>query len=182
VIFDKHLILFGLGAILSSAYWFIKVTSVYGDPLYRPHQKDLLEKSVTPWFKMTRGRPKHLYLFGIPYQNPLFGLAYISPLWLWLNKKEYKNQLLPIAWLAVAFFLSYNFFTGEHRYMLTAYPAFAILGAYVANHLRVGIDKSMGFWTGTILLIVVLVASVFWSVPMALQTLFYNGALIMKPF
>ncbi|MEA3489046.1 MAG: glycosyltransferase family 39 protein [Candidatus Omnitrophota bacterium] len=182
VLFDKNLILFALGGLLSTGYWFIKITSVYGDPLYRPHQPGLAETAKTAWFKITQSRPRHLYLLGIPYQNPLFGLAYISPLWLWLDKRQYKNHLFPVTWLAVAFFLSYRFFTGEHRYMLSAYPAFAILGAYVVNRLRTAIDRTVGFRTGTILFILALAVSALWSVPMAMETLFYNSALIMKPF
>ena len=66
--------------------------------------------------------------------------------------------------------------------MLTTYAAFAILGAYIANKLRVFIDKFFGFKAGTVLLVTALIASFFWSVPMALKTVFYNGALIVKPF
>jgi len=66
--------------------------------------------------------------------------------------------------------------------MLPAYPAFAILGAYIANYLRVKIDEKRGFSIGTIILVAILTASVFWCVPMAYNTLFFNGALILRPF
>jgi len=181
-IFDKHIILFCFGTVLSSAYWFIKVYSIYGDILYRPSQDNLTEVAKTDWFKMVQNRPKHLYLLGIPYQNPLFGLAYIAPLWLWLKKQEYKNLLFAVVWLASAFFLAYRFFTGEHRYMLPAYPAFAILGAYVANRLRELINARTSSPAGTALLLVILAVSAFWGVPMALDVLFHDGALIMRPF
>jgi len=185
VIFDKNLVLFGAGCLLSAGYWFYKVTATYGDPIYRPRQTGLLDASKTDWFKIVQSRPKRLiYLVGIPYQNPLFGLAYLSPLWLWVwkEKKHYREHLFAVVWLAVLFAVSFKFFAGEHRYMLPSYPAFAVLGAYVANRMRVFIDKQMGFNTGTVLLIAVLVFSAFWSVPMALEVLFHNGALIFKPF
>ncbi len=185
VIFDKNLLLFGLGAFLSAGYWFAKITSIYGSPRYMPHQEKIAEIAITDWFKTVGRRPRHLYLLGIPYQNPLFALAYLSPLWLWLDRKRSRNTLLPVIWIAVFLYIFQVYLGGggkEHRYMLPAYPAYAILGAYVANRLRIFIDKNMGLRTGTILLVILLIASVLWSVPMAYETLFVNGALIMKPF
>ncbi|MFC1570845.1 phospholipid carrier-dependent glycosyltransferase, partial [Candidatus Omnitrophota bacterium] len=185
VVFDKYLILFGLGALAGAAYWFLKVHSVYGSPIYRPHQPKIAETARTAWFKTVGGRPWPVYLIGIPFQNPLFTLAYISPLFLWLNKKSAKNTLFGIIWIAVFLYIFQVYLgTGgkELRYMLPAYPAFAILGAYVANYLRVKIDKKAGFSIGTIILVAILAASVLWCVPMAYNTLFFNGALITRPF
>ena len=182
VIFDKKLLLFLGGCILGSAYWFIKITSAYGDPLYRPHVPGIADAAETPWFKIVQSRPKHLYLLGIPYQNPLFTLSYILPLWLWLDRKNIKTLLFPLAWLVAAFALAYNFFTGEHRYMLTAYPAFCISSAYIANKFRTYLNVKMGYEIGTAVLVIALILSAFWSVPMALEVLFSNGALIMRPF
>ncbi len=184
-IFDKHLILFGLGALLSAGYWFLKVTSVYGNPVYMPHQAKIGEVAKTDWFKTVGSRPKYLYLIGIPYQNPLFALAYISPLWLWLDRKNSRNTLLCVIWIAVFLYIFQVYLGGggkEHRYMLPAYPAFAILGGYIAVKLKDLIDRHLGFKTGTALLVIALIASMLWSLPMAYETLFYNGALIMKPF
>ncbi|MBD3380385.1 MAG: phospholipid carrier-dependent glycosyltransferase [Candidatus Omnitrophica bacterium] len=181
VIFDKKFLLFCGGAFLSSGYWFYKITATYGNPLYKPQQQNLLAASKTAWFRLVQGR-RHLYLLGIPYQNPLFTLAYISPLWLWLDKKNFKNLLFPVTWLAVSFIIAYNLLGGEHRYMLPAYPAFAILAGYVVDRIRVSIDRSMGFGTGTVLTLLALLFSVFWSVPMVMEVIFHNGALIMKPF
>lgn len=181
-LFDRHLLLFTLGAVLGSWFWFMKITSVYGDPLYRPHPSNIAETASTPWFMMMQARPRHLYLLGIPYQNPLFALSYIAPLWLLLDRKNLKNLLFPLAWLGAAFFLSYNFFTGEHRYMLPAYPAFCILAAYVAERVRLSIDRRTRFRLGTVLLLSALIFSAFWSVPMAYDALFRNEAFIMRPF
>lgn len=185
VIFDKNLIFFLLGALLSSIYWFSKVTSVYGTPIYRPHQAKIAETAKTLWFKTVGGRPWPVYLIGIPFQNPLFFLAYLSPIFLWLDRKCLKSTLLGVVWIAVFLYI-FQVYLGsggkEHRYMLLAYPAFAILGAYVANFLRTKIDEKTKTPTGTIVLAVLLIASIFWSVPMAYYTLFYNGALIMRPF
>lgn len=182
VIFDKYLWTFGLGGFISAGYWYIKLMATYGSPVYKPKQAGLLEADASGWFRLLKSRPRHLYFFGIPYQNPLFGLAYFSPVMIWLRKKEAKALLFPIIWLAVTFFLSYRFFGKEHRYMLPSYPAYAILGAYVANRLRIFIDKIMGLQAGTVLLVIVLIVSAIWSIPMAMDVVFTNGALIMRPF
>ena len=182
VLLDKNLIFFGLGCVVSSGYWFYKVTLIYGNPLYKPLQTNLLEASKTAWFKMVHSRPKHLYLLGIPYQNPLFVLAYIAPIWLWIDKVKQNKLLFPTLWLVVSFVVAYKLMGGEHRYMLPAYPAFAILGAYSANRLRVILDRSLGLHSGSILLVIALLTSAIWSVPIAMNVLFHNGALILKPF
>jgi hypothetical protein len=184
-VFNINLILFGLGILISAGYWFYKVYSVYGSPVYRPHQANIAETAKTGWFKMVGSRPKYLYSAGIPYQNPLFGLAYLSPLFYWIDQKFRKETLLLILWIIIFLFIFQVYLGGggkEHRYMLPAYPAFAILGAYIADKIRVFLDKKIGFYTGTLILIICLGASAIWSVPMAMDVLFTNGALIMKPF
>ncbi|MFQ5952912.1 MAG: glycosyltransferase family 39 protein [Candidatus Omnitrophota bacterium] len=184
-VFDKNLILFGLGIIIGSGCWFYTVWSTYGTPFYRPHVPDIAKKSAIDWFRLVGERPWYVYLVGIPYQNPLFALAYISPLFLWLDKKNYKKTLLSIIWIAVFLYIFQEYLgTGgkEHRYMLPSYAAFAILGAYVANYFRVFLDKRLGARIGTALLIIALIVSAFWSIPIAFRTLFYNGALLMVPF
>ena len=183
-LFNINLLLFGAGAILSAGYWFYKVYSIYGDPVYRPHQANIGEMAKTSWFKMVGSRPNYIYSVGIPYQNPMFGLAYIAPIFYWIDKKLRKETLLLIIWIAVFIFIFQAYIGGgkEHRYMLPAYPAFAILGAYIANKIRTYLDEKIGFSTGTLILIICLVASAIWSIPMGLDVLFTNGALIMKPF
>lgn len=183
-VFDINLILFGLGTFLSAGYWFYKVYSVYGEPFYRPHQTNIAEMAKTSWFKMVGSRPKYVYSAGIPYQNPIFGLAYLSPLFYWLDKNRRKETLFLMIWVAVFIYIFQVYIGGgkEHRYMLPAYPAFAILGAYIADKARSFLDKKIGFHTGTLILIMCLIASAVWSVPMGLDVLFTNGALIMKPF
>jgi transcriptional regulator with XRE-family HTH domain len=185
VIFNKYLMLFSVGVIVSSGYWFFKVTSVYGNPFYLPHQENIGQVAKEEFFRIVGKRPRYVYFIGIPYQNPLFGLAYISFIWLWVDKKRSKKSLLLIIWIAVfLYILSVYLGSGgkEHRYMLPAYPAFAILGAYVANRIRLFMDRVIGFRIGTILLILILVISAKWSITMALNVVAYDGPLILKPF
>jgi len=184
-LFDKNLIIFGLGALLGSGYWFFKVISFYGNPFYMPHQENIAKVAKIGWFSAVGNRPRYLYLAGIPYQNPLFVLAYISPLYLWQDKKHSKNSLLLILWVAVFLYLFSVYLGGggkEHRYMLPSYAAFAILGAYVANMWRILIDKKIGFYIGTILFIIALISSALWSVPIGMRAALHTDALIAVPF
>ncbi|OGW74748.1 MAG: hypothetical protein A2Z72_08075 [Omnitrophica bacterium RBG_13_46_9] len=184
-VFDKNLILFGIGAVLSSVYWFAKITSVYGDPIYRPHPSNIDRAATIDWFRMVGKRPRYVYLFGIPYLNPLFALAYISPFWLWIDKRNLRKTTLLIIWMAVFFYIFQIYLGGagkEHRYMLPSYAAFAILGGYVADQIRIFIDKLIGFRAGTMLLVVALLLSAFWCIPIGLEELFCNSALILRPF
>jgi len=185
VIFDKKLILFGLGTFITAGYWFFKVLATYGSPFYRPQQANISKVALTEWFKVVGSRPWHLYIVGIPYQNPLFSLAYISPFWLYFDRKRLKSTLFLLLWIAVFFYIFQVYFAGggkEHRYMLPAYPAFAILAGYIANHIRIFLDKYSKLYIGTALLIIILLASAVWCIPMAMEIVFYNGALILKPF
>ena len=184
-VFDKNLLLFGLGIITGSGYWFYTVWATYGTPIYRPHLGDIAREATIDWFRLVGERPWYVYLAGIPYQNPLFILAYISPIWLWLDKKNYKSTLLSILWIAVFLYIFKEYLGKggkEHRYMLPCYTAFAILGAYVANYVRMFLDRRLGSRMGTALLVIALIASALWSIPIAFRTLFYNGALLMVPF
>ena len=70
----------------------------------------------------------------------------------------------------------------EHRYMLPAYPAYAALAAFVADRLRIALDRRPGFFLGTVLLLVALALSAAWSVPMGLADVFHNVAVIERPW
>lgn len=185
VVFDRYLLLFGVGAALTAGYWFTRIWVVYGSPAYMPYQAGIAQTAKTAWFGTVGGRPRILYLAGIPYQNPLFTLAYLSPIWLWLDRKNARKTLFLIVWIAVFLYIFQIYRGGggkEHRYMLPAYPAFAVLGAYVANRLRTFIDNRCGLPAGSVLLVLALIASAFWSAPMGLKVVIYNKALLFKPF
>jgi 4-amino-4-deoxy-L-arabinose transferase-like glycosyltransferase len=185
-VFDKYLLLFGLGIILSSGFWFGKVTAVHGKPIFLSKKESAVEKQPqTVWRKTVTGRPPYTYLAGIPYQNPLFALAYLVPFWLWFHKKNTKKTLILLlfSWLVVFLLILSKYVQGiEHRYMLPAYPAYAVLGAFILNDLRSLLNKAIRFHVGDMVCITVLIASLYWSLPLAYEILFCNGALIMKPF
>lgn len=186
VVFDAKLLLFLAGTLVGSGYWFLKVAAVYGDPLYRPRPMVHPQAIGIDWFRRAGVRPVCVYLIGTLYQNPLFALACASPVWLLFRRERLKETLLCILWIAVFLFIFQVYLGGEEakelRLILPSYPAFAVLGAYMANLARRCIDEHAGYRAGTCLLIIALAASAFWSVPMAMEALFYNRALILKPF
>lgn len=184
-VFSPHLVLFILGFFLSSGWWFYKVYQVYGSPIYRPHQTGISSSAMIDWFRVVGRRSRYIYLAGIPYQNPLFALAYLLPVWMVVERTKIKSSLLCFLWIVVFLYIFQVYLGGggkEHRYMLPSYPAFAIAGAYVANKIRIYLDSKSRFYGGSIILALVLIYCAFWSIPMAYESLFNNDALIVKPF
>ena len=192
----KHLIPFGIGLTVASAPWFYKIYSIYGDPLYRPVSADVKNTDTTGWFAMIASRPDPLILFavGIPYLSPPFVLAYgtlknfLLRLRLW-NPRAGLNEEgghITLLWFWIlSFILFFIFLMGgdEHRRMLPAYPAIAILAGYVLDRLRIKLGalfENKIFCESAV--IVMLVICAFWSVPMGVSTVMENGALILKPF
>ncbi len=182
VFFDPYLLLFFLGAAVGSGYWFYKIYSAYGEPLYMPHQPGLVKESTIGWFKALSRRPRYTYLVGIPFQNPLFFLAYFSPLIMIWKRSDFKKLFFLFVWISTFMYIFYTMGGLEHRYILPAYPAFAILGAYTINIFRVFLDKRTRLKLGSVIVAALLILSACWSVPMGLQTLFSTNALILRPF
>lgn len=185
VLLDKRLWLFVLGFFVGSAYWFYNIMAVYGKPFHIPHPAQIAQTAKTQWYKTVGLRSRYIYFVGIPYQNPLFLLAYISPFWLLFDKKRFKNTLLLIIWVAVFLYAMQVLFGHggkEHRYMLPAYPAFAILGAYIANRFRCFMNKRIKFHVGSIMLGIGLLVSYFWSTSIGLFSILRTHDLIPVPF
>ncbi|MBF0216322.1 MAG: glycosyltransferase family 39 protein [Candidatus Omnitrophica bacterium] len=183
--FDKYIILFGSGALIGCGFWFYKAYSVYGNPFFQPKQANIAKVAGTSWFDMVSSRPKYIHITVSCFQNPYFTLALLSPAWLFFKKLKIKETTFLLIFLAVFLYIL-EFYLGaggkEIRYGLPAYPVYAILGAYAADHLRELIDKKTSFRIGTVLFVSGLIFSAYWSIPMGLTTLFMNEALILRPF
>jgi hypothetical protein len=183
-IFDKNLLLLGAGFVLGSGHWFWKVYSTYDTPFYLPH-KQITDLQPTAWFNLVSSRPWYTYLLGIPYQNPLFALFLFFPAALWFDKKNAKNTLFFALW-GVIFFVIFQTYLGnagrEHRYMMPAYPAFAIFAGYLLDIGRGFLDRKNRYHTGGVFLIILLFFSAVWSVPIGLNAVFMKMSLILRPF
>jgi hypothetical protein len=194
LIIDRRLIAFGLGLVFLSAPWFYKIYRVYGDPLYLPIAADILETDKSGWFQMLRSRPHPLVLFGIgiPAISPLFAFAYgtlkhcVQGIVRGLRDNDRHDNHVILLWIwIIAFALFFILWSGgkEHRRMLPAYPAIAILSAYALTRLKLCLEAvSKNRLLSELLLAAVLIASASWSIPLGLFTALENDALILKPF
>lgn len=192
----KHLISYGMGVALLFFPWIYKIYKTYGNPLYMPVNPDILETDTTGWFKRVSSRPHpfKLFVIGASYISPPFILTYITlkkficRLRLWNPKEKMNKEGSRIAFLwfwILAFASIFVFYSGggEHRRMLPAYPAMAILAGYTLSHLRIFTERIFkNNLLSEAIIIIILIASAFWSVPMGMSTVMENGALIMKPF
>jgi len=177
VFFDKYFLLFSLGLLAISGYWFFKVAQTYGNPIYTPVQPDIFQTDKSTWFTMLEKRPSPLkfYLLGIPCLAPLFLLACLTLKDLVVKGKacleERNNIILLWLWFAVFLGLFSIFNAKEHRYMLPAYPAIAILSAYILQRIREFLTQ---FTDRKIItdgaIIILLLLSAWWSIPIGMNT------------
>jgi Dolichyl-phosphate-mannose-protein mannosyltransferase len=192
--FDRYLLCFFLGSAVLIAPWLYRVYTVYGDPLFLPVAKNMTEIDKTGWWKILNARPEPLILFtiGITYLSPAFVFCYVS------LKKLIKGLLktakmttvsednVILLWLWILTFAGIFIVKGggkEHRRMLPVYPAIAILAAYMLDLLRGYLkDKTHYRLLPEMIIISILLFSAFWSVPIGLDAVFRNEALILKPF
>lgn len=149
---ERFLWIFGSVFILVTAFWFIRVIEVYGEPLHLPRagMGKAYQEDTTGWFAAVAARPHMSLLFalGVPMLCPLFALAYMSWPAFWRALKGTARDthsagiLMLWCWILTFFInLAYlsNIFGGgnkEHRYFYFAYPAIAILAASVLPRMR----------------------------------------------
>jgi len=187
-IFNSYFLFFLIGLLISSGFWFYKVYLVYGTPFFWPDIGDAVAKDTTGWFKVVAGRPHPYILFsiGIPFICPLFLLAYFSIKNFILNLKkiilgEEFNYVFIILWLWILIF--YITAIGkEHRYMLPIYPPLAILSAYYLSRIKIFIATKSNAFFGEIIIILILLVSAVYTIPLGLNTLMQGTALFLKPF
>lgn len=142
---------FGSIAAAVTAFWFLKVIQVYGEPLHQPTQgiSQANSQDITGWFAAVRGRAHPIILFslGLSFLCPLFALAYLT--WDDLGRAirgerdpAIRGTLMLWVWILVFYLyladISDFFAVGnkEHRYFYPAYPAIAVLAASGLNRVR----------------------------------------------
>ncbi len=171
-----------------SGFWFLKVYEVYGGFIH----KHLAGSEVSDSFAVIkRNRPPGVlvYLVGIPFLSPVFLFA-----WVVLSKKvrsfagSDRQWIFPFlaCWIFAYFFILVVFFTGkEHRYMLPAYPAMALLAAYVLNRIRVWGNRYTRSWKwlgADEFVVISLLLTAQWSIYQASDAIYNAAVIILKPF
>jgi len=183
VIFNKHLMVFGMAVFLTNLPWFYLMTKTYGSPLYKPPYQPGLEKIA--WFHATASRPWYTYLVGIPYQLPLFVLGYMEfILTFWKNSAQKRLRFLLFSWIIVYFyFMNIHFhWSKEHRYLLPVYAPLAILSGIMLNRIEKFVRSKIGNKFGLFIIMLIIVATSLWSIRIGLKYVFMNSALIPIPF
>ena len=189
---NGYFLLFSLGFLISTAFWFYKVYQVYGNPLFMVDTGNVVSTDKTGWFNKLASRPHPLVLFpiGIPYLSPILALAYLSIKNFVENIKKVNlenilNNGFIILWCWVLnFFILFIMLAliKEHRYMLPIYPALAILSAYYLDRIRKFVGNKISTLVGETLAIALLILTAFWSIPMGQNIILNGDALLLKPF
>lgn len=150
-LFNPYFLLFVFSMFLVSAFWFYKVYQQYGSFFYQPQAgwAEANQTDVTGWFRALRERPIPVVFFSI-------GLIWVCPIFLFalfsLKQSFARAQQAPLEnkqSLALVYLwvwiLAYYFWLAqpweiiianqnqEHRYFYYAYPALAILSAFMFN-------------------------------------------------
>lgn len=122
-------------ALVVTALWYVQAVRVLGTPFFTPQAPGI--SALHPWFEFLNARPWYTYLLGIPYQNPFFAVGLLGiPMLLRARARAYRPLL---AWaisslVLVTIYVNRSETLGpDHRYLLPAYPAFAILALHVAH-------------------------------------------------
>lgn len=188
---NKEFIIFFLISIFVAAPWYMMLLKTYGTIFFMPtaYQEELMDIS---WLKFVNSRPWFAYVVNIPLQTPLFFLAYLSIIKIFIGKyfkKKEKIQLekniFLVTWFTafiICFLAVVPFGLGkELRYILPAYPAIAILSAEYIESIRVHLANKFSRITTFILMIILFIISSSWSLAVGLDNIFKNFAVIKMP-
>jgi len=165
---DLKLVLFIIITVLITLPWYLTVIKHYGTPFYNPHEAGI--SSRVQWFAFIKQRPWYTYLFGIPFQVPIYVIGYIGILIAMFKlTKDRKGLFLAVWFLSYLIILTITTKMNEmlgpdHRYMLPAYPALAILSSKYIDTIRIKINNKTHILFGNLLVLIVLIVSCYWSV------------------
>ncbi len=178
-----------------TAFWFIKVFTVYGNPFYIPDMHSAQSTDKTSWWEITRNRPHPVILFlvGLPYLSPLFIFALnalkdcAAQLRESFHKMEFRPMSFLVFWIAVylGWAVLMNDYIKEYRYMIPVYPAVAIIASLGLVNLKTFIRSRLGqkqLLIPEIIIIAVLIACSIWSVPIGTYSAVINKSEIVEPF
>ena len=179
IVFDRYIWVFGLCALAVIFHWFYAITKAYGHPLYKPAPPGIHQDVL--WFSILRQRPYFLYLTSIPYLIPVYALVYFVIIaGHFIRGFIDKHKTFLIIWLLTFLYILIG--TKENRYMLPAYPAIAMLSADVLVKIEDFLNRKFKGIYGDVLVITILIACAFWSVPIGINHALWNSALILRPF
>lgn len=193
---NPAILIYGLGVLAVTAFWFWEVYSVYGNPFYQPFEgwARALDTDKTGWFRALRERPAPTLFFTINLLTicPIFILSFFSLkkaygyasdapvrrpealyfvyLWVWV--------LFFYLWLAQPWRILEMELNQEHRYFYAAYPALALLAAWALDTIRLKLKKYASWpFSAEILVWSILILNAWRSVPLGLKIVYSNQML-----
>jgi 4-amino-4-deoxy-L-arabinose transferase-like glycosyltransferase len=184
ILYEKFLFIFLVGLFITSAPWFFTVYQTYGNPIYTPYTLNL-ETATTDWVKTLLNRPPPIILYGvgIPYLMPLFVFFYPAVVRLGLKREDLSDERVFLVLWVISFLGMFMIFDGrEHRYMLPAYPAIAVLSASFIDWARVYLNERFTPYLGNGSCAAMFVLTAIWSVPIGMSAVLNNYGLILIPF
>lgn len=164
--------------------WYKNVMQVFGNPFFIPSQEGI--SKISWWFVYLKSRPWYTYLLGIPYQIPLYSLGYISICFLLFKKEKRKEEIFLGVWFlsylsVLMYLISKSEILGpEHRYMLPAYPALAILSSNLINNIRIFLNKRFNAIISTSIITLLIGLCAVWSLNIVFE--FGGFDIIQVPF
>ncbi|MFA6636814.1 MAG: phospholipid carrier-dependent glycosyltransferase [Candidatus Omnitrophota bacterium] len=182
-------VLFTIGVFAVSGFWFWKIYSMFGNPLWLPERRIA---GAGGWsdFLSERVNPRIFFLFGAPYLCPLFIPLFLSikrTLMEILNRiRGIKNGYFFIFFWMIILVFNYHFARGsEHRRLLPVYPLIAVISGYYFDKFRSLDLRSNNFFRNRyvreVLIVIVFASAALWSVPRGIEPGLEDRVFIRKP-
>lgn len=194
-IFSKNMLLISFVFAASTSFWFYKVFRVHGNPFYMPDIASALATDKTGWVGNTLSRPHPLILLAVNsvYMCPplVFVYANFKDAFFSFKKAVTGSRFEPLAflWAIVLVLLVQIVAMGnilkEERYFLPMYPALSIIAAYAMYNFKNMLSRELGpkqVLLPEILVLVFLILSALWSIPIGNDAAFINKSVLLKPF
>jgi len=192
VFLSKAYVLTALGCFIVCGFWFVKIYSLFGNPLWQARQT-MGPGAGGPWADLLTGRPAGwiLYMIGIPCMSPLLAVSYISlkkfvaESWNMLHKKAFDYRFVFI-WIVIFVFYFMLRHGMEHRRMLPVYPFLAVIAGYYYDRFIRYPGKLPGYFNKRYfreaLVAVFFTVSAVWMVYIAKKALWAGSQVIGVPF
>lgn len=190
-LFNKDFLLFSAGLFLVSGSWFLRIYRMYGNPIWLPSSQDVVVDDG--WQRLLRQRPPGwvLHSVGLFYLCPLLLLAYLAFKDFFLNlfrlvkQKAYDYRFI-LLWVVFLTFLFMLWSSREQRRLAAVYPQLAVLSAVYFEKFINYKGKYARFLGNKLakesMVAALFIACAFWSVPIGVNAVIENQALILRPF
>lgn len=200
--FDRKILYFLAGAFIVSAWWFNAYdtnhhffTLGHSKWYFAVNETWGAAKTWSTFFSRVSNRPWFTYFVLMPIHTPLFLFSYVFMPFFALRKKIKRIGLyvghddLILRFLLIWMIVPFIFLTlkpgKEMRYLLIAYPAVAILSAYCFRFLYEWFnakEAEVSVRLRNIFFISIIMLSIFYSLKIALPSVFFRSDLIVFPF